>query len=124
MATVTPVITDLTGQDQVIKITWALTTANPDGAPIKVSQFGEFADRTIYFVGTWGGATAAWEGGDGTVYMPITNPAGTAITKTANGINAIIELPEFSRPNLTTPGAGATITATLILRRVFRRGGK
>ena len=115
MATVTPTTTDLNGDRSVVLITWALTTANADGAPV---SWTDWADRSITFVGTWGGATAALEGSnDGTNWVPITDPQGTAITKTANGIEAATEITRFVRPNLTTPGTGATISATLLMRR-------
>ena len=112
--------TDISGSGQVMKFTWALTTADPIGDPIP-REFAEFADRTIYAIGTWGGATAAWQGGDGTTYLSLTDPQGNAISKTADAIEAVTELPEFSRPNLTSVGAGATITVTCIARRGFKR---
>ena len=122
MATVTPTITDISGNGQVIKFEWELTTANDDGSPIP-ARYAEHADRTYYFLGTWGGATAAIEGGDGTTYLPITDAQGGAISKTADGIEVGVETPEITRPRLTTVGAGATITATCIARRGYRRGG-
>ena len=119
MATVKPTITDL-ASGQVIKFSWSLTTANADGSPIPPS-YAEFSDRTVYFTGTWGGATAKWQGGDGSTWLDLTDPQGNAISKTADAIECVTEVPEYSRPNLTTPGAGATITAVCIARRGFRR---
>ena len=114
-------LTSLDGERQVLKFTWALTTAAPDGVPIP-PMYADYADRTIYFTGTWGGATAAWEGGDGAIWLALADGQGTAITRTANlGMETAIENPEYSRPNLTTVGAGATITATCIARRGFKR---
>lgn len=121
MATVTPVITYLGGDNQVMKFTWALTTANPDGAPIHPS-YAEFADRTVYFLGTWGGATAVWQGGDGATWLTLTDAQTVAISKTADGLETVVEVPEYSRPNLSVVGAGAVITATCIARRGFKRG--
>lgn len=121
MATVNPTITDIKGNGQVMKFTWPLTTANADGAPVP-AKYAEYSDRTVYFVGTWGGATAAWQGGDGTTWLPLTDPQGNAISKTADGIEAVTETPELSRPVLTAVGAGATITVTLIARQGFRKG--
>lgn len=102
-----------------ILLTWALTTADHTGAGIKIPQW---ADRTGQFTGTWGGATAAWEGSnDDSVYGPIHNAAGAAaITATADangGPFSTIELPLYMRPKLTSVGAGAVISATLLLRR-------
>ena len=121
MATVNPTVTDLSGNGQVMKFTWALTSTNTDGAPVP-AKFIEHCDRTVYFTGNWGGATAAWQGGDGSTYMNLSDAAGSEISKTANGISVVSEVPEFSRPNLTTAGSGATITCTLIARKGFRKG--
>lgn len=118
---VTPTFNNSAGQeDGSIKIvTWALTTADPTGVGVEIP---EWADRTIQFTGTWGGATAAFQGSnidtDG-LYGNLSNAAGAAaITKTADGAPiAVIELPRYVRPKLTTVGAGASVTATLMLRR-------
>lgn len=113
--------TDLSDSNQqVMKFTWDLTTANPIGDPID-GRFSEFADRTVYFLGTWGGATAVFEGGDGTTYLSLTDPQGTAISKTADAIETVTEVPEYSRPELSVVGSGAAITCTVIARRGFRR---
>lgn len=115
MATVTPTVTDISGNGKVLMITWALTSVNADGAP---AQWAEFADRTVTFTGTWGGATAALEGSnDGTTWLPIADGQGTAITATANKVETAIELTRFVRPNLTTAGSGAAVSATLLMRR-------
>ena len=119
--TINVVRTDLSrGVDQVYKFTWALTTADPTGDPID-GRYAEWADRTVYFLGTWGGATAILEGGDGTTYVGLVDPQGTPISKTADGIEVVTEVPEFTRPRLSTVGTGATITCTVIARRGFRR---
>lgn len=121
MATVTPTITYLGGDEQVIKATWALTTANLDGAPLH-SRFAEFADRTIYVAGgTWGGATMLWQGGDGTNWLTLTDAQTVAISKTADFIETVVETPEFSRPFLSVAGTGAVLTVTCIARRGFKR---
>ena len=118
MATVTPTHNkDVgSGDGSAVTFTWALTTANTDGAPI---EWVEWADRTFTATGTWGGATLTIEGsGDGTTWVALNNAAGgTAATATANKGMAIIEIPRYVRPNLTTPGTGATITVTLTARR-------
>lgn len=120
MATINPTITDLSGNGQVFKATWDLTTADHTGAAIS-DRFAEFADRTVYFLGTWGGATAAVEGGNGTTYVALTDPQGNAIAKTLDAIEVITEIPQFTRPRLSTVGVGATVTATIIMRRGFKR---
>lgn len=113
-------ITTLGADNQVMKFVWTLTTADPTGAAIP-GQWAEFADRTVYFLGTWGGATAVWEGGNGATYLTLTDAQTVAISKTADGIEAVIEVPEFSRPRLSVVGAGATVVVTCIARRGFKR---
>ncbi len=104
-------------EGKVLKFTWPLTSANPAGAPIP-AMFAEYSDRTVYFTGTWGAATAAWEGGDGTTYLACADAQGTAITRTSDsGMERVVESPEFSRPRLTTVGTNAAITATCIARK-------
>jgi hypothetical protein len=117
MATVTPTLSKPGERDDsAILMTWALTTANTDGAPLEWIQW---ADRCFTAVGTWGGATLTIEGSnDGVNWLPLSNAAGgAAATFSANGAKSIIELPNFVRPNLTTPGAGATVTVQLLARR-------
>lgn len=117
MATVTPTLTRVGDQDDAaILLSWALTTANTDGAPMEWTQW---ADRCFQAVGTWGGATLTIQGSnDGTNWFTLSNAAGaTAATFTADGGKAIIELPRYVRPNLTTPGTGATVTVSLLARR-------
>lgn len=122
MATPSPTITDISGNGQVFKAVWVLTTADHTGVALG-GKYSEFADRTVCFFGTWGTATAALEGGDGTTYVALTDPQGNPISKTADGIEAVTEVPEFVRPRLSTVGSGATVTVTMVLRRGFRRGG-
>lgn len=117
MATVTPTLSKVGDQDDsAVLLAWSLTTANTDGAPLEWTQW---ADRCFQAVGTWGGATLTIEGSnDGTNWAPLSNAAGgTAATFTANGAKTIIELPRYVRPNLTTPGSGATVAVTLLARR-------
>ena len=120
MATVIPTTEFLLGNKQAMKFVWSLTTADSNGGPIHPT-FTEYSDRTIYFLGTWGGATAAWQGGDNATWLPLTDLQGTAISKTADGISVSVPVPEFSRPNLTAVGAGAAITVTCIARKPFNK---
>jgi hypothetical protein len=117
MATVNYSNTQAGAQDgSCILYTWALTTANADGASI---QAPEWSDRTWQAQGTWGGATLTIQGSnDGTNWFTLYNAAtGVPITFTANGGATPIELPLYMRPNLTTAGSGATVTVTMLARR-------
>lgn len=117
MAIVAPVYTKLgkSDDDKLVLVTWDLTTADTTGEAV---AWAEWADRSIAFTGTWGGATAALEGSnDGSTWIALADPQGTAISKTANAIEAVLELTRFVRAKLTTAGAGATVSATLLMRK-------
>lgn len=118
MATVTPTVSrDLGERDgSAVSYSFALTTADVDGAPI---EWTEWADRTWTATGTWGGATLSLEGSnDGTVWLTLNNAAGgTAATATADKCMAVLETPRYVRPKLTTAGAGAAVTVILVARR-------
>lgn len=117
MATVTPTLTRVGDQDDAVMLfTWALTSTNTDGSLVEWTQW---ADRCFQAVGTWGGATLTIQGSnDGTNWFTLSNAAGAAAaTFTADGGKAIIELPRYVRPNLTTAGTGATVSVTLLARR-------
>ena len=119
MATVTPTVSrDVGERDGSSALwTWALTTANVDGAPL---EWTEWADRTwAVTAANWGGATLSIEGSnDGINYHTMSNAAGgAAATKTTDGILTTLETPRWVRPKLTTAGTAATPVVTLIARR-------
>ena len=121
MATVTPTTSGIAlGDPNVQVIAWPLTTANTDGSPFSYVQY---ADLCWQAAGTWGGATLTIQGSnDGTNWFSLSNAAaGTAATFTADGGKQTIERPLYVRPNLTTPGTGATVTVTLIARANIAR---
>lgn len=108
---------DISGNGQVMKFTWTITTADPIGTVIPL-QYAEWADRTVYVVGgTWGGATLVWQGGSSSSFLTLTDAQTVAISKTADFVETVIETPEYSRPNLTVVGVGATMTVTCIARK-------
>jgi hypothetical protein len=104
------------GDGSLLLFSWALTTANPDGAPVSSS---EWADRTWQATGAFGAATLSLQGSnDGATWFNLSNAAGgTAVALTASGGVATIELPVYVRPNLTVAGVGATVTVTCLMRR-------
>lgn len=122
MATVNPTTntqSELPGSQDgsVMRVTWALTSSNPDGAPI---PFAEYSDRTVVVSGTWGGATLELQGSNEltpTTFVQLNSAAGSAATATTNKAIQVLEVPLYFRPNLTVVGAGASITVTLIARR-------
>jgi len=121
MAVVSPTVDDVTGNGDVFKFTWDLTTADHTGSPVK---WATWADRSIMFTSAaWGASTAAIEGSnDGITYVGLADPQGTAISKTTNAVEAVLELTHYMQPRLTTVGSGAAVRVTLICRRAQLRG--
>ena len=110
-----PTITDIGGDGSVKLFTYALTTADHTGTGL---EWAQWADRSVTFTGTWGGSTAGLEGSnDGTTWIALADPQGSAISKTANGIEAVLELTRYVRPRLTVVGTGAAVTASILCRR-------
>lgn len=97
-----------------LKFVWAFTGADT-GTPV---SFAEWADRSVQMSGTWNGATVTWEGSNdgGATYIPLTDPQGNAIAKTADSIEAVTEVCELARPRVST-GAVTAVTISVILRR-------
>lgn len=115
MANINPTITTIGNQDGSIKkVVWAFTGSDT-GLPIK---FAEWADRSVQMSGTWNAATVLWEGSNdgGTTYLPLTDPQGNSISKTADGIEAVTEVCELARPRVTA-GTPTAVTISVILRR-------
>lgn len=114
----TPTITGvkpLASEGNFALVTWNLTTADPTGVAV---AYHDFSDRTVQAFGTFGGATIEWQGSldGGTTWVVLTDPQGTALTKTAAFLEAVQEMVPLIRPVLTVVGVGATITAILYAR--------
>lgn len=118
MATVGTTMNDLAGDGSVMRVTWnGLNSTNNVGASI---AFAQWADRSIQFNGTFNGATIIWEGSNdgGTTWTTLTDPQGNAISKTSAAIEAITEICQLARPNVSSGAGVATdLNAMAILRR-------
>lgn len=115
MATIAPVVTDISVDGSVSKVVWtALTNTDFDGVQI---MSVEWADRCIQVDGTFGGATITIQGSnDGATWYTLNNVQGTALTFTAAGMKQVVEVPQWIRPSLSG-GAGSTLNVTMIARR-------
>ena len=113
MATKNPVITDLDPRDGSVKLyTWTLEGTDV-GAPVYMPQW---ADRSVQFVGTWGGGTVVFQGSnDGTNYATLTDAQTSAISKTADALEQVIELTQMARPNATV--SVTSVVVSLLVRR-------
>lgn len=105
---------DLDGSTRLF--TWTLTTADPAGDAV---EWPQWVDRTFQSVGTWGGATLTFQGSNnGTDWFTMKKADGGAVaTHSANDGTTVIDSPRYARPNLTTPGTGATVVVTMHARR-------
>jgi len=92
MATITPteVLTPLDKRGLRI-FKWAQIAASDTCTPVIC---GQYSDKTVYGIGTFGGNVSI-QGSpdpDGTTYVVLTDPQGTAISgKAANFVEAILE---------------------------------
>ncbi len=109
--------TDIAGDGSIRKVVWTpLTTTNADGAAI---EWVQYADRTIQFNGTFGtGGTIKLQGSnDGSNWFDLSDPQGTAISKGAAGIEAVLEITQYVRPFVSAGDGTTSLTATLVMRR-------
>lgn len=111
-------------------ISWAALDGDDSGAAMGMSKF---ADKTVHFFGTWGGASVTLYGSNdpkalvdlaaGTTFanktaswVALTDAQGNAITKTADSIEVIEENPLYILP-VITGGSGSTINVVICGKR-------
>lgn len=114
MATVNPTTTQLEPYDgSIMKFQWTITGTN-DGAPMPWAQW---ADRSVQFAGTWGGGTIVWEGSNdgGTTWATLTDAQTTALSKTADAMEQVVEITELARPRATV--SVTSVVVSCVARR-------
>ncbi len=119
MATIPPTVNNDVAKDggSVISFTWAITTADTDGAPADISNY---PDRTWQVTGAFGGTGVLLPQGsnDGTNWATLSNQAtGTPVSVSAVGIVETLERTRYVRPLLSPAGTAAAVAVTLIARR-------
>lgn len=117
MATISPTLSDISGDGNVRKIVWAaLTTTNDNGSP---AEWIQWAGRCVQFNGTFGvGGTIKLQGSnDGTNWYDLADAQGNAISKTAAGIEQVLEMTQFVRPFVSAGDGTTNLTATLVMRK-------
>lgn len=119
MATITPTVTKLGGDESVVKIAYAaMTNATSDvGAPI---AFVQWVDRSVQVTGTFGtGGHCIIKGSNdgGTTWAALTDPQGNALDFSSAKIEAITEVAEMVRPEITAGDGTTSLAVTFILRR-------
>ena len=109
--------TDLKSVIPACLMVWTTLDSDDSGAPIELV---DYPDMTVAITGTFGAAGSITMQGsnDGTNWFALTDPQGNAITKTAAGMEIVVEAPRYVRP-LVAGGDGTTsLTATLLCRRI------
>jgi hypothetical protein len=111
--------TDVTPKstDHVRMVRWSnLTNAPDDGEAVELAGY---ADRSVQVQGIFDTTTVVIEGSnDGVNYHTLTDPQGTALSFTAAGLRAILQIARYVRPRVTAGGAGTDITVTMFMRGV------
>jgi hypothetical protein len=102
---------------------WTPLANGDDGAPISLAGVG---DVTVQFKGTFGvGGTIILEGTLDTAaqviagtatWFQLTDPQGNAISKTAAGIETVMENCTHVRPRVTGGDGTTALTATILSR--------
>ena len=118
MATITPTVTKLGGDDSTVKVKFEeLTQTNADGSPIAWVQW---ADRSVQVLGTFGtGGTLTIEGSNdgGTTWATLTDPQGNSLAIQAAKIESITEICELVRPRVTAGDGTTDLDVYFVLRR-------
>lgn len=100
-----------------IMATWAGLANGDDGAAFEAPEYG---DRVVQFQGTFGSGTIVLQGSnDGTNWHTLNDAGNAAISKTANSLETVMEVPRFVRP-LLSGGTAGSVTVTLFCRRTQR----
>lgn len=122
MATIAPTVTKI-GHHSVEFLYETLTTTDDNGSPIP-ERWADYADRSVQVLGTFGaGGNLRIQGSndDGTTYAVLTDPQGNALNIAAAKVEAITEVPLWTRP-FVTAGDGTTDLDVVIVCRRARSG--
>ena len=118
MATIAPARTLLDDDGSVVKFVWQnLNAANNVGAAI---AFTQWADRSVQVIGTFNSTgIMLWEGSNdgGNSWFTLTDPQGNPINKASSALEAVTEIVQFARPNITNAGVATDLTVAAVLRR-------
>lgn len=119
MATITPTVTKLGGDESVVKFAFAAMTKTTDDVTVAI-PFVQWADRSVQVTGTFGAAgNLRVEGSNdgGTTYATLTDPQGNALDFTAAKIEAITEIVELVRARVTAGDGTTSLAVTFVCRR-------
>lgn len=118
MAIIAPTISvPFQNDDSVVLVQWInVTEADTCSA---TDDYIRYADRSVQFEGTFGGATAIIQGSlDGTNFHNLHDPFGNNLSTTSATFAAITELARQYKPTFSG-GSSQSITVTLIFKKVI-----
>jgi len=116
MATITPTV-ERSNDGNLVKFTYTNMANGDVGVPIK---WPDYADRSVQVKGTFGvGGNLRFEGSNdgGTTYDAATDPQGNDINLTAANIEAVSEVHELQRPQVTAGDGTTSLTVVVVARR-------
>lgn len=117
MAAITPVVSNISDDGSVLRITWeTLTTTNDTGTAVSLPKYW---DKTVTVTGTFGaGGTISIQGSnDGANWFDLTDFQGVDIELTAAGLKPIAENPLYIRPYVSA-GDGTTDLDVILIARL------
>lgn len=116
MATITPAVTKLGGDEDVVKIVWGPATLVADA--FVPAEWVNHADRSVQVLGTFDSGTIVFEGtNDGTNYYTLNDATGSPLSFTTAGLKEVLELTALVRPRITVANASTSLTVSMVARR-------
>lgn len=117
MATRKPVVVAL--NDDAVRVTWSGIALSD--ACDAYAGLSEFADRSVQIEGDFGGAALALKGSnDGSNYQTLTDPLGSAISRTTAGLKQITEFTHAVNPVLSGGDGSTNLVVTIVAKRQRR----
>jgi hypothetical protein len=103
-----------TGNSRAFVATWLNLATGDEGDAL---PFGQYTDRSVQVVGTFGGATVVVEGSlNGTDWATLTDPQGNDLLITTAKIEMVTEATVFIRPRISGGDGTTDITVLMLLK--------
>jgi hypothetical protein len=128
MAAVEPSFT-LADAEEKYFVWETLTSTNTTGTPVELAKY---TDKSVHIYGTFDTTTVLIEGSNdpranpkhvdhaSAVWATLPDPQGNAISKTAAGLEQVLDNTKWIRPNLSVAGGSSDIDVAMVaIRRYF-----
>lgn len=105
-----------THKEKTVIYTWSNVTNVDTCSPVEMPSF---ADRSVQVFGTFGpvGDVRVEGSNDGTNYAYLTKPTGEGIAFTEAGIQQVVEVVRWLRPNVVGGNGLTNLTIILLVRK-------